>query len=185
MSDIDTRALVRNIRFKGSMRGIVSLIDHDEASLLKKVKKAPEMVGWDLASAVTVEKPYENADKNVNFVEFSALSDFQPCPVHVVAYDFGIKSHILRNLARCGARVTVVPAATPAADVLALKPDGVFLSNGPGDPEPLDYAIKNVRALIAKKPIFGICLVDQIMVLPLWGRALKLKFGLEGGRQHV
>ncbi len=185
MSDIDTRALVRHIRFKGSMRGIVSLIDHDEASLLKKVKKAPEMVGWDLASAVTVEKPYENADKNVNFVEFSALSDFPPCPFQVVAYDFGIKSHILRNLARCGARVTVVPATTPAADVLALKPDGVFLSNGPGDPEPLDYAIKNVRALIAKKPIFGICLGHQIMGLAFGGRTFKLKFGHHGGNHPV
>src|SRR2546421_9680064 len=84
ISGIDTRALVRHIRLKGSMRGIVSLVDHDEASLAKKVKKAPEMVGWDLASVVTVGKPYENADRNVNFVEFSALSDFQPCPFHVV-----------------------------------------------------------------------------------------------------
>src|SRR6059036_1830003 len=162
-----------------------SLIDHDEASLLKKVKKAPEMVGWDLASTVTVEKPYENADKKVNFVEFSSLSDFQPCPFHVVAYDFGIKSHILRNLTRCGAQVTVVPATTPAADVLALKPDGVFLSNGPGDPEPLDYAVKNVRALVAKKPIFGICLGHQIMGLAFGGRTFKLKFGHHGGNHPV
>src|SRR5216110_3530761 len=116
------------------------------------------MVGLDLASSVTIEEAYDNTDKNVNFVEFSSLAEIEPCPFHVVAYDFGIKSHILRNFTRCGVRVTVVPATTPAADVLALKPDGVFLSNGPGDPEPLDYAIKNVRALIAKKPIFGICL---------------------------
>src|SRR5881296_766461 len=186
MSDIDTRALVRHIRFKGSMRGIVSLIDHDEASLLKKVKKAPEMVGWDLASAVTVEKPYENADKNVNFVEFSALSDFPPCPFHVVAYDFGIKSHILRNLTRCGAQVTVVPATTPAADVLALRPDGVFLSNGPGDPAAVTYAAEACRAIVDKKvPLFGICLGHQILGLALGGATYKLKFGHHGANHPV
>ena len=185
ISDIDTRALVRHIRLKGSMRGIVSLVDHDEASLGRKVKKAPEMVGWDLASAVTADKRYENTDNNVNFVEFSALSDIEPCPFHVVAYDFGIKSHILRNLTRCGAQVTVVPATTSAEDVLALKPDGVFLSNGPGDPEPLKYAIRNVRALLGKKPIFGICLGHQIMGLAFGGRTFKLKFGHHGGNHPV
>jgi carbamoyl-phosphate synthase small subunit len=167
------------------MRGIVSLVDHDEASLMNKVKKAPEMVGLDLASSVTIDKRYENADKNVNFIEFSALSDFQPCPFHVVAYDFGIKSHILRNLTHCGAQVTVVPANTSAEDVLALKPNGVFLSNGPGDPEPLEYAIKNVRALLGKKPIFGICLGHQIMGLAFGGRTYKLKFGHHGGNHPV
>jgi len=135
LSGIDTRALVRHIRLKGSMRGIVSRVDHDEASLMKKVKKAPEMIGCDLASTVTVDKSYENADSNVNFIEFSTLADFEPCPFHVVAYDFGIKSNISRNLSRCGAKVTVVPSTTSAEDVLALNPDGVFLSNGPGDPE--------------------------------------------------
>src|SRR6266849_2840011 len=144
ISDLDTRAFVRHFRLKGSMRGIVSLVDHDEASLMKKVKKAPEMVGWDLASSVTVENRYENADKNVNFIEFSALSDFPPCPFHVVAYDYGIKSHILRNLTRCGARVTVVPSTTSAGEVLSLKPDGIFLSNGPGDPESLNLNDVNI-----------------------------------------
>src|SRR5215813_13546672 len=139
LADIDTRALVRHIRLQGSMRGIVSLIDHDEASLMKKVKKAPEMVGSDLASAVTIKHPYENSDANVNFVEFSALADVEPHPFHVVAYDFGIKSHISRNLTRCGAKVTVVPATMSAEDVLRLKPDGVFLSNGPGDPAAIEY----------------------------------------------
>jgi len=185
ISDIDTRALVRHIRLKGSMRGIVSLVDDDEASLIKKVKKAPEMVGLDLASSVSVDKRYENADRSVNFIEFSSLADFEPCPFHVVAYDFGIKSHILRNLTNCGAQVTVVPARTPAEDVLAMKPDGVFLSNGPGDPEPLDYAIKNVRALLGKKPIFGICLGHQIMGLAFGGRTYKLKFGHHGGNHPV
>ena len=185
ISDIDTRALVRHIRLKGSMRGIVSLVDHDEASLMKKVRRAPEMVGLDLASSVSIEKRYENTDNNVNFIEFSTLSDVERCPFHVVAYDFGIKSHILRNLTHCGAQVTVVPANTPAEDVLALKPDGVFLSNGPGDPEPLDYAIKNVRALLGKKPIFGICLGHQIMGLAFGGRTYKLKFGHHGGNHPV
>ena len=186
ISDIDTRALVRHIRLKGSMRGIVSLVDHDEASLMKKVQTSRrQMVGWDLASKVTIEKPYENADKNVNFIEFSTLADFEPCPFHVVAYDFGIKSHILRNLTRCGARVTVVPSTTPAEDVLGLKPDGIFLSNGPGDPEAVDYAIKNVRDLLGKKPVFGICLGHQIIGLALGGKTYKLKFGHHGGNHPV
>jgi len=185
IADIDTRALVRHIRLQGSMRGIVSLIDHDETSLIKKVKKAPEMVGWDLASAVTIDKPYENGDKKVNFIEFSELSSFEPCSFHVVAYDFGIKSHILRNFTRCGAKVTVVPSTTPAQDIIGMKPDGVFLSNGPGDPAALEYAIKNVRDLIGRKPVFGICLGHQIMGHALGGRTFKLKFGHHGGNHPV
>jgi carbamoyl-phosphate synthase small subunit len=185
IADIDTRALVRHIRLQGSMRGIVSLIDHDETSLIKKVKKAPEMVGWDLASAVTIDKPYENRDKNVNFIEFSELSSFEPCSFHVVAYDFGIKSHILRNFTRCGAKVTVVPSTTSAQDIIGMKPDGVFLSNGPGDPAALEYAIKNVRDLIGRKPVFGICLGHQIMGHALGGRTFKLKFGHHGGNHPV
>src|SRR5438094_6937601 len=158
IAGIDTRALVRHIRVKGSMRGIVSLVDQDETSLKKKVQRGRHMVGLDLASAVTVEKPYDNADENVNFVEFSSLADVEPCPFHVVAYDFGIKSHILRNLTRCGARVSVVPATTSAEEVLELKPDGIFLSNGPGDPEPAADALKSVRRPLAEKPVLGMCL---------------------------
>src|SRR5262249_52356175 len=152
-SEIDTRALVRHIRLKGSMRGIVSLIDHDEMSLRKRVQRAPAMVGLDLASSVTIERPYDNTDKNVNFVEFSALAEFEPSAFHVVAYDFGINPHIPATSTRGGARGTVVPATTSAEEVLSLEPDGVFLSNGPGDPEPLEYAIKNVRNLLGKKPV--------------------------------
>jgi carbamoyl-phosphate synthase small subunit len=185
ISDIDTRALVRHIRLKGSMRGIVSLIDHDERSLKEKVHGAPQMVGLDLASLVTIDKAYDNADKNVNFVEFSELADFEPCPFHVVAYDFGIKSHISRNLTRCGAKVTIVPATMSAEDVLALKPDGIFLSNGPGDPEPLEYAIRNIRHLLGKKPVFGICLGHQLLGLALGGKTYKLKFGHHGGNHPV
>jgi carbamoyl-phosphate synthase small subunit len=185
ISGIDTRALVRHIRLKGSMRGIVSLTDHDETSLGKKVHRAPGMVGLDLASSVTIETPYDNTDKNVNFVEFSALADIEPSPFHVAAYDFGIKSHILRNLTRFGARVTVVPATMPAEEVLRLKPDGIFLSNGPGDPEPLEYAIRNVRHLLGKKPVFGICLGHQILGLALGAKTYKLKFGHHGGNHPV
>jgi carbamoyl-phosphate synthase small subunit len=185
ISGIDTRALVRHIRLKGSMRGVVSLVDHDEASLLKKTRKSPEMAGLDLASKVTVDQTYENADRHVNFIEFSKLASCEPRPFHVVAYDFGIKSHILRNLTRCGARVTVVPSQTTAEEVLRLKPDGIFLSNGPGDPEAVDYAIRNVRALLGRKPIFGICLGHQILGLALGGRTYKLKFGHHGGNHPV
>jgi carbamoyl-phosphate synthase small subunit len=185
ISDIDTRALVRHIRLRGSMRGIVSLVDDNKESLLKKVQNSPHMVGWDLASTVTAADRYENSDSKVEFVEFSTLASFEPCPAHVVAYDFGIKSHILRNLTRCGARVTVVPSSTSAEDVLSLKPDGIFLSNGPGDPEAVDYAIKNVRKLLGKKPVFGICLGHQILGLAFGAQTFKLKFGHHGGNHPV
>jgi carbamoyl-phosphate synthase small subunit len=185
IAGIDTRALVRHIRRQGSMRGIVSLVDNDEASLLRKVKAAPSMVGWDLASRVTIERQYASAAEQPNFIEFSSLPDAKPELFHVVAVDFGIKSNILRNLQHCGARVTVVPSNTSSDDILRLKPDGVFLSNGPGDPEAVDYAIRNVRSLLGKKPIFGICLGHQIMGLAFGGRTYKLKFGHHGGNQPV
>jgi carbamoyl-phosphate synthase small subunit len=185
ISDIDTRALVRHIRLQGSMRGIVSLVDHDEASLLRKVKDSPHMVGWDLASKVSIEKSYAGSKEPLTFVEFSRLAGAQPTDRHVVAYDFGIKTNILRDLIHCGGRVTVVPSKTPAEEVLNLKPDGIFLSNGPGDPEAVDYAIRNVKHLLGKKPIFGICLGHQIMGLAFGGKTFKLKFGHHGGNQPV
>ena len=185
ISDIDTRALVRHIRVKGSMRGIVSRVDHDPASLLRKVEGAPQMAGWDLASRVTIEKTYKSGTEALNFIEFSTLADTKQHLAHVVAYDFGIKTNILRDLVHCGARVTVVPSSTPAEDVLQLNPDGIFLSNGPGDPEAVDYAIRNVRSLLGKKPIFGICLGHQIMGLAFGGKTFKLKFGHHGGNQPV
>jgi carbamoyl-phosphate synthase small subunit len=185
ISDIDTRALVRHIRLQGSMRGILSLVDHDESSLLRKVRNSPQMVGWDLASKVSIEKSYVGAKESLTFVEFSRLAGTQPGDFHVVAYDFGIKTNIIRDLVHCGARVTVVPSTTPAEEVLNLKPDGIFLSNGPGDPEAVDYAIRNVRRLLGKKPIFGICLGHQIMGLAFGGKTFKLKFGHHGGNQPV
>jgi carbamoyl-phosphate synthase small subunit len=185
LSGIDTRALVRHIRQQGSMRGVISLVDHDEKSLLRKVKDSPQMVGWDLASKVTIEKPYTGTKEPLTFVEFSSLAGTKPADFHVVAYDFGIKTNILRDLVHCGGRVTVVPSTTPYEEVLNLKPDGVFLSNGPGDPEAVDYAIRNVRSLLGKKPVFGICLGHQIMGLAFGGKTFKLKFGHHGGNQPV
>ena len=185
ISDIDTRALVRHIRTKGAMRAIVSLTDPDIDSLKAKVERGPEMVGRDLASGVTIEAPYEPGREDVDFVEFSSLKNGEEDAFRVVAYDFGIKTNILRDLAHCGADVTVVPSTTSASDVLALDPDGIFLSNGPGDPEALGYAVANVRELLGKKPVFGICLGHQIMGLALGARTFKLKFGHHGGNHPV
>jgi carbamoyl-phosphate synthase small subunit len=185
ISDIDTRALVRHIRTKGAMRAIVSLIDDDIDSLKQKVIDAPEMIGRDLASSVTVQKSYEAARQDMDYIEFAALQPASEPAYRVVAYDFGIKTNILRDLTHCGADVTVVPSTTSAADVMRLAPDGIFLSNGPGDPEAVDYAVRNVRELLGKKPIFGICLGHQIMSLALGGRTFKLKFGHHGGNHPV
>ena len=185
ISDIDTRALVRHIRKKGAMRAVVSLVDHDLESLKQKVSEAPEMTGRDLAKVVTTAQSYEATSEEPNFVEFSDLTPGERGSYRVVAYDFGIKTNILRDLAHLGADVTVVPASTAADDVLALNPDGIFLSNGPGDPEAVDYAVLNVRELLGKKPMFGICLGHQIMGLALGGRTFKLKFGHHGGNHPV
>ena len=184
ISDIDTRALVRHIRTKGAMRAVLSLIDDDLDSLRAKVTGSPEMLGRDLARVVTAEQAYAPPDEAVEFIEFADL-DAGKRGFRVVAYDFGIKTNILRDLAYCGADVEVVPASTSAADVLALNPDGIFLSNGPGDPEAVDYAIESIRELIGKKPVFGICLGHQIMGLALGGRTFKLKFGHHGGNHPV
>lgn len=185
ISEIDTRALVRHIREKGAMRAVVSLVDHDEASLIGKVRSSPEMVGQDLVREVTTDRPYDATPEEMEFLEFSDLRDPGEHRFRVVAYDFGIKSNILRDLSHLGAEVTVVPASTSAADVLAMNPDGVFLSNGPGDPEAVEYAIRNVGELLGKKPVFGICLGHQIMGLAVGGKTFKLKFGHHGGNQPV
>ena len=185
ISEIDTRALVRHIRKEGAMRAVLSLVDHDVTSLARKVDDYPDMVGRDLASVVTTGERYEASPESMEFLEFSDLAESGNDPFHVVAYDFGIKQNILRDLVHCGARVTVVPASTSATDVLALDPDGIFLSNGPGDPDAVDYAIFNVRELLGKKPIFGICLGHQIMSLALGARTFKLRFGHHGGNHPV
>ena len=184
ISDIDTRALVRHIRTHGSMRAVLSTEDFDEQSLLRKVKAARSIVGLDLASYVTTGARYDWSEPSADIFQPKAAAEGE-LRHHVVAYDFGIKHNILRRLVDTGCKVTVVPAATPAADVLALAPDGVFLSNGPGDPEPVEYAVRNIRELMGKVPIFGICLGHQLIGLALGGKTYKMKFGHHGGNHPV
>jgi len=184
ISDIDSRALVRHLRKHGAMRGVLSTVDGDEASLVAKAKASPSMVGLDLASRVTTPTQYEWCEPSRDFYKKES-GPLPPARFHVVAYDYGIKHNILRRLVDVGCRVTVVPAATPASDVLELKPDGVFLSNGPGDPEPVEYAAVAVRKLKGRVPIFGVCLGHQIVGLALGGKTYKLKFGHHGGNHPV
>ncbi len=184
ISHIDTRALVRHLRTHGSKRGVLSTIDFDEAALIAKAKAVPSMVGLDLASRVTTLWRYQWTEPTRDI--FAAGKQTPgPARYHVVAYDYGIKQNILRRLVDVGCRVTVVPATMTAEDVLSLKPDGVFLSNGPGDPEPLEYAARAVRGFMGKVPVFGICLGHQIIGLALGGKTYKLKFGHHGGNQPV
>jgi carbamoyl-phosphate synthase small subunit len=182
IEDIDTRALVRHVRIHGAQEAVLSTTDLDPKSLVEKAKARPGLVGRDLVREVTCEKPYD-WDEGTWHLQggYSKLTNPQ---YFVVAYDFGIKRNILRNLVAAGCRVRVVPASTPAADVLAMKPDGVFLSNGPGDPDVGTYA-KIVHELLGKRPVFGICLGHQILGLALGGKTYKLKFGHHGGNQPV
>jgi carbamoyl-phosphate synthase small subunit len=185
VSDIDTRALVRHLRTRGVMRGVLSSARSDVQALIETARSIPTMTGLDLASRVTTAERYEWSKP----VEACSPSDQAGEPAapefHVVAYDFGIKHNILRRLVHSGCRVTVVPALTSAEDVLALHPDGIFLSNGPGDPEPLTAQVGNIRKLIGKKPIFGICLGNQLLGLALGGKTYKLKFGHRGANHPV
>lgn len=195
---IDTRSLVRHLRDVGSQEGIISTLSGDTGALVAKAQVSPGLVGRDLVKNVTcaegydwnegtwdLEEGYKRRDGTTAGARRGKKGSFR-APAHfVVAYDYGIKYNILRNLAEIGCRVKVVPAATPAEDVLALNPDGIFLSNGPGDPDAVPYAKENVRKLIGKKPIFGICLGHQIMGLALGGKTYKLKFGHHGGNQPV
>jgi len=184
ISDIDSRALVRHLRKHGAMRGVISTTDQNETSLVSKAKASPSMVGLDLARRVTTATRYEWNEASHNL--YGPESPGRVAPrFHVVAYDYGIKINILRRLVDVGCRVTVVPATTSASDLLQLQPDGVFLSNGPGDPEPVGYAAKAVRELAGRVPIFGICLGHQIIGLALGGRTYKLKFGHHGGNHPV
>ncbi|HBY60707.1 MAG TPA: carbamoyl phosphate synthase small subunit [Solibacterales bacterium] len=184
-AEIDTRALVRHLRTRGVMRGVLSSNGGDPRDLIEKAKQAPSMAGLDLATRVTTPQRYEWTAGVDPCSPSDLLDPAQELPYRVVAYDFGIKRNILRRLVYTGCRVTVVPANTPAEDVLALKPDGVFLSNGPGDPEPLAFQAAQVRKLIGKTPVFGICLGQQILGLALGGRTFKLKFGHRGGNHPV
>ena len=184
-AEIDTRALVRHLRTRGVMRGVLSAGGATARELVERARHAPSMAGLDLATRVSTAARYE-WDKPVEPV---SASDRVPPPreqcCHVVAYDFGIKRNILRRLVHTGAHVTVVPAHTTAEDVLALNPDGIFLSNGPGDPEPLEFQQQQVRKLMGKKPMFGICLGQQILGLALGGKTYKLPFGHRGANHPV
>ncbi|MGC8548449.1 MAG: glutamine-hydrolyzing carbamoyl-phosphate synthase small subunit [Acidobacteriaceae bacterium] len=186
MSEIDTRALVRHLRTHGVMRGVLSSIESDPEVLIAKARSLPKMDGTDLASVVTTKTRYEWEEDPKDPLNLEETSIAMPKPdLHVVAYDFGMKKNILRMLAREGCRVTVVPAQTSAEDVLSLNPDGIFLSNGPGDPEPVTYARENIRQLMGRKPIFGICLGHQLIGLALGGKTYKLRFGHHGGNHPV
>jgi carbamoyl-phosphate synthase small subunit len=185
ISGIDTRALVLHLRSRGVMRGVLSAQAGDPKALVQRATAVPSMAGLDLATVVSTREPYNWTQPVVGVSESEDFGAPREQKFHVVAYDFGIKRNILRRLAHVGCRLTVVPAGTSAEDVLALKPDGVFLSNGPGDPEPLTHQAAQVRKLVGKKPIFGICLGNQILGLAMGGKTYKLKFGHRGGNHPV
>jgi len=180
---IDTRALTRHLRDFGAQPGVISTIDLVPESIVAKAKALPKMSGLDLAKDVTCKLPYqwEEGDWNIN----TGYAKKPSAKYKVVAYDYGIKRNILRLLTSAECDVTVVPATMTAEDVLAMKPDGIFLSNGPGDPEPVTYAIETIKKLLGKKPIFGICLGQQLLGLALGGKTYKLKFGHHGGNQPI
>lgn len=188
---IDTRALVRRIRVQGAMTGILSTVDLDDASLVAKARSSPQLVGQDLVRDVI---PQQDAEWEQGLHEY-ALESVTPGLTrygsttaggpHVVAIDYGMKWNIPRHLREMGCRVTVVPGTASAREILAHEPDGVFLSNGPGDPEPLEYAIETIRGLLGKKPIFGICLGHQLLGLALGAKTFKMKFGHRGANQPV
>src|SRR4029078_395010 len=169
----DTRALVRHIRDKGAMRSCLSTIDLDEKSLGEKARQSPPMENRELASVVTTSEPYDfPAEGKERF--------------HIVCYDFGVKRNSLRELAQLGVRTTVVPASTSAADALAMNPDGIFLSNGPGDPASMDREVEEIKQLLKKEiPLFGICFGHQLLGRAFGGNTFKLVFGHRGGNQPV
>jgi carbamoyl-phosphate synthase small subunit len=206
LEGIDTRALVRRIRVQGAMTGILSTTDLDDASLIQKAKSSPELVGRDLIREVMPDRSSEWHDELSSLGRGFRPSDVksgdarsadvqspeqQPPaaetgqPLHVVAVDYGMKWNISRHLRSLGCRVTVVPGTSTAEQILALNPDGVFLSNGPGDPRPLDYAVGTIKGLLGKRPIFGICLGHQLLGLACGGTIFKLKFGHRGANQPV
>ena len=182
---LDTRALTRHLRDNGAQNGVISTIDPDPAALVAKARAVPPMTGLDLASSVTCNTPYHWTEGLWELGRGYCLASAKELKYKVVAYDFGIKFNILRCLVSAGCDVTVVPATFPAEEALAMAPDGIFLSNGPGDPEPMVAVQENIRKMIGKKPIFGICLGHQLLGLALGGQTVKLKFGNHGSNLPV
>jgi carbamoyl-phosphate synthase small subunit len=182
---VDTRALTKHLREAGAQMGVISTIDLNVRSLHRKAAAAPSLEGRDLVPGVTCEKAYGWNQSTWPLREgYGKVALGNKAP-YVVAFDYGIKHNIMRNLVAVGCRVDVVPAYTSAEKVLARNPDGIFLSNGPGDPAAVTYAVETARGLLGKKPIFGICLGHQILCLALGGRTYKLKYGHHGGNQPV
>jgi len=187
MSGIDTRSLVRHIREQGAMKGVLSSADLDDASLVKKAIASPGLVGRDLVREVVPDTCREWHDGLGAWSEYDAKAASQP-PAdgpRIVAVDYGMKWNIARHLRQAGCRVMILPGTASAAEILSHNPAGVFLSNGPGDPEPLDYAIAAIRGTLGKVPIFGICLGHQLLALAAGARTFKLKFGHRGANQPV
>ena len=190
IDSLDTRALTRHIRTAGAMRAVISTQTLDPAALVERAKQAPKMEGRDLVRTVATDQPYFwDNDRPVPVAPGLTLDADLWCHrgtrPSVAAFDFGVKYNILRCLERAGCEVLVMPAATSAATVRKLNPDGIFLSNGPGDPEPVEYAVQTIRDLLGYKPMFGICLGIQLLGLALGGRTYKLKFGHHGANQPV
>ena len=182
---IDTRALTRHIRDAGAQQAILSTEESDPQVLVEKAKRSVSIEGRDLVKEVTCKEPYYWENEKKNFGDKPLTGNGGSKRYSIIAYDFGIKRNILRKLTQAGCRVRVVPASTPAEEVLAAKPDGVFLSNGPGDPAGVPYVVENVKHLLDKVPIFGICLGHQILIRALGGETFKLRFGHHGGNQPV
>ena len=184
IAGIDTRRLTRILREKGAQNGCIMAGKIDEAEALRLARGFPGLAGMDLAKVVT--RPQQEAWSEGEWALGKGFVQPEATPFHVVAYDYGVKRNILRMLAARGCRITVVPAQTPAAEVLAMNPDGVFLSNGPGDPEPCDYAIRAIREVLEKQvPTFGICLGHQLLALASGAKTVKMKFGHHGGNHPV
>jgi len=189
MVGIDTRALVRRLRMQGAMKGVLSTEDLCDKSLVAKAKASPGLVGRDLVREVIPETPLQWDEPLSPWAKLGRASDINGAQrepeLHVVALDFGLKWNIARHLYDTGCRVTILPGTATADEVLEQKPDGVFLSNGPGDPEPIAYAIETIRGVLGKVPVFGICLGHQLLALACGGKTFKLKFGHRGANQPI
>ena len=190
IESIDTRALVRRIRSVGAMRGVLSTTDLDDESLIAKAKASPGLVGRDLVQEVTPEMPCEWQETVSEWTHLEKVESGEEkgeaCSgKHIVALDFGMKWNIPRHLYDQGCQVTVLPGTSSAEEVLAQKPDGIFLSNGPGDPEPLTQAVETIQGVLGKAPVFGICLGHQLLSLACGAKTFKMKFGHRGGNQPV